>query len=292
MTSSRHNRVELDLYDIINGYSTLKNAQGREFFFKHISNFGALKADRIYEDALSSAIRKGIAPADKILEEAILYGAWSIEDDELIKAKEWELSNLERMHKKTTNALQKQHIATNIENKQKEIEEKAKKKRELCALSAENLAEKKRLEYLVTSNCFVNKKCSKKYVLQTDDSQVLQEFLLRFNNKNHLIKCAYCPSFFELFMIYRKIPHYIFSRQQTAFEMTCYQKNLIVYAGILLNKLEYGGENLTDQIRENPIALFNFDPEAKKQTTTTDGIEDLREAQKRKGKITPEDLLS
>lgn len=285
------NKVESDLYDIINGFSVLEDSQGREFFFKHISTKESLASDREYQTALSTAIRRGIQTEAQLLADAINYGKWTKEDDEFLKATEWEVKSLDKVRKKTTDPIQKAQILARAQEKEKSIQDRKKIKDDLCALSAEQLAERRRLEYLISCNCFEDKGFAEKHNLKDGDVAVLRECIARLNDRNHTIKIAYSHSFFDLYMIYKDQPHLIFGKNLPAMDMTIHQKNLIVFAGILLSKLENCSDKLTDEIKNNPIALYEFDPSDKKGEST-DGIQDLKDKQKLQGEIKPEDWIS
>jgi hypothetical protein len=75
-------------------------------------------------------------------------------------------------------------------------------------------------------------------------------------------------------------------------DMTVFQKNLLVYANALLNKLK--NTNIPEAIIEDPIKVLNYkEQENDNGKKTSIGTEDLKEKMaKNGGKLNPEDLIT
>jgi hypothetical protein len=59
----------------------------------------------------------------------------------------------------------------------------------------------------------------------------------------------------------------------------------------LLNKLK--NVEMPDEIRNDPVKIFDYNPDNKnKETKTSHGIDDIKQTLKNKGKLTAEDLIN
>lgn len=281
--------LENDLLDIINGWCELRDSKGNIFVYKHISIKEGLGLNKIYQRRLSSAIKSGVLTRDELLEEAEKAGHWSKEDEEFISSNEWQIDRLKEAKKKVSDASQKKSIDDNIRDKERLIGERKGKRDSLLNHSAETLAEYEKLRAIL-DRCYTDSSFSKK--IPADQSSILA-YLNKINEEKRLVQIAFMEEFFELFILNKKNPFVLFENK--GFNITSYQKNLLVIAGILSNKLEFFGDKMDKKKKSDPYYIYTFE-ESNKNTpdnpnSTVSDHNDLRMKARSGKNLTPEDLL-
>lgn len=277
------------LLDIIRGYSVLGD-YNHEFYFKHFSIIESLQLEEEYRTYLKSAINAGIKPEEALIKEAIKNKKWSIQKEEQMKSLIWSIGKLKDAVKKISDYNQQQSAQSNINEKRLELSKLQKEKSDLCNLSAESFAETKKIKKLIRDSLYKDPSFSKKLeeIDALSHAQLFFDKIADLNDSNIVANAAYNTCFFELFSVNYRQPYVLFDK--TGLNMTTFQKNLLVYANAVLNKIK--NVSIPDQISHDPIKILHYSEEAKSATTSY-GIEDLREKSKANGgKLTPEDFLS
>lgn len=281
--------VESDLFDIINGYSKLYLDNKRDFFFyKHISIIDSIGLSKVYEERFAQAIKSGIKTEEQLLDEAKKSGYWSSEDEEMIKTLSWEEDKLQLSAKKVMDPSQRQSVLDRAREKRTELEEYLTKKNNICAVSAERLADQERIKRILTERSYKDKDLTQKAGKEiVDQSDEFKQFLERMGDKKHLLQIAFCGSFFDIYSIYQKHPHKVFDN--TSFALTIYQKNLLMLGGGLLSKIQNHYDEMDKDKREDPVYIYEYKPkeEDKPQSDHTDLMKKARMGKK----LGPEDLL-
>lgn len=289
---SNINNIEQDLHDIIRGYSEVETSDG-VFYFKHLTTIDVLKLEEVYHKKVLELKKKGLKSRDELLEELVHFGKWTKEDDEFIISSEWNIKELEKAKEKISNFLMKENAQRKIDKEKEELEQRKLKKQELTSFSIENISEQEKVKYLIKNHFFVDKNLTSN-IKKIDRDKIPDLFKVfnRFSEENRLIKIAYSPLFFDVFSLYRKQPHKIFNKG--GLELTMYQKHILSFASVLLSNLQYHGEEMTEEEKNNAIFVYKFKPKDKEEKSgkKTQGLDDLRNKARSGKKLKPEDYLS
>jgi len=284
-------KAESVLFDILRGYSIL-NAGSRELYFKHFTLLDSLSFEEEYNKSLASAKRSGIKDEAAIIAEAIKSKKWSIQKEEEIKSLIWSIEKLSAASKKISDRWQRKSAEQNVKDKQEELSKIQDARREICSFSAESFAETKKIKRIIASSLYEDEKLEKKL----DESEIFlysKQFFDKISdlNESKVIACAaYNTSFFEVFSLNYRTPHVLL--KNVGMEMTVFQKNLLVYANALLNKLR--NVNVPENILEDAISVLNYkEVEKSSGKNTSVGLDDLKEkSAKNGGQLNPEDFIT
>ena len=284
-------RADLVLLEILRGYSVLK-VSNKEIFFKHFSLIESLHFEETYKNALDSAKKAGIKDEAQLIEDAIKFKKWSIQKEEQIKSLIWTIDKLSIAAKKISDRNQKKAAESSVESKKEELSKIQKDRGELCSLSAESFAQTKKIKDIISQCLYKDKDFTEK--VEQEDCYIFAntffEKMSDLNNYKMILTVAYNTSFFEIFCLNYRTPYILL--KNTGMEITTFQKNLLVYANALLNKLK--NTTIPETIIEDPVKVLEYkEVENDKGNKTTVGTDDLKEKMaKNGGKLNPEDLLT
>lgn len=247
--------------------------------------------EEFYESCLKKAIKNGIKSEKELVEFAIKKKFWSKEKEEEVKSLEWSIDKLIKAKNKTSDPNQKKSIEDSILEKQSKIKEISEKRKAITNVSAENFAENQKIKFLLKKTCFYDK--SFLDPVSEDDLFLYlipcMNALGDFNDRVFLLNVAYNTSFFEMFCLHYRQPHVIFGK--SSFDLTLFQKNLLIYSNSLLNKLK--NYSIPENILKDPVKVLEYEESKDKQKNKTEGIEDLNQKFKKSGGVLkPEDFLS
>jgi len=277
------------LLDISRGYSILKTKKG-VFYFKHPTNFEGLKEEEYYDIAYQRAIKRGIYSENQLLEKYIKGGQWSLEKEEKIKSLKWMIDKSTKASLQITDDFQRKAFTQNIESQRRELQELQVSRKKLIGQSAETWAAQQRMFKTIQDHIFKDLEFKEKINIEDDPALIfaMQEKMVELSSKNNLLATAYEPAFFDVFSLEFRQPINIFGVD--FFSITIFQKHLLSYASVLLNKLR--NLEIPDDIKSDPVKVFDFNPDAKnKESKVSHGVDDLKNTLKNKGKITAEDLI-
>lgn len=284
-------KIDRLLLDIIRGYSKIV-LQDRTIFLRHYSSMDLLQIGEFYRDALNSAIKSGIKNEKSIIDEACRRGIWSVRQEEQIKALEWEIDKMEIAANKISDRFQKSSFQKSIDAKTEDLRAVQDKRKNLCKYSAESLAEGRKLKKLLGICLFYDEALTSPLDVEGEQIAVYRFFsaISEFNDNNNIAKIAYSNAFFDNFTLYYRTPNIIFSRH--GFDQTLFQKNILVTASALLNKIK--NVSMPDDVMKDPIKILKYKSEdhgsGKKTTVGTDDLKEKMAANG--GKLKPEDLLT
>lgn len=283
--------IPVILLDILRGYSPLTK-KGKTLFFKHFTYLENLALDEYEREQLEYAKIKGIKTEQQLIEEAISKKYWDLKSEEKISSLKWVISKTEASIEKVSDNNQKRVFQASISKQKKELGDLQNGRDKLIEYSAESFALGKRNVKLIQEAFFYDKNLTKN-VEEKDYSDylpLLQSRLSSLSKEDNLIKASYQASFFDLYSLSSKDPLKLIQRD--VFDITILQKNLLVYASILLNKLK--NLSVPDEVRKDPMRLIKFKKEDNSEgKNQTEGVEDIRKKMaKRGGNLKAEDLLS
>jgi hypothetical protein len=263
------------------------------FIFKHFSLLDSLVFEEEYHLSLASAKKSGIKDEKQIIDDAVKSKKWSIQKEEQIKSLIWTINKLSAATKKISDPYQKRSAENSVKERQEELHKLEKNRSEICSFSAESFAQNKKIKKIISSCLYEDLEFKDK--IDSDSityyyNSIFFDKISELNNQNIILTAAYNTSFFEVFCLNYRTPHIIL--KNSGMDMTVFQKNLLVYANALLNKLK--NTNIPEAIIEDPIKVLNYkEQENDNGKKTSIGTEDLKEKMaKNGGKLNPEDLIT
>jgi hypothetical protein len=285
-------KAEIALLDILRGYSIL-NTGKESLYFKHFSLIDSLIFEEEYYLSLASAKKSGIKDEQQIIDDAIKSKKWSIQKEEQIKSLIWTIDKLSIAAKKISDPYQKRSAENSVNLKQQELSDIQKDRSEICSFSAESFAQNKKIKKIISHCLYEDLDFTKKIEDHPNTyyyNTLFFEKISQLNDQRIVLTAAYNTSFFEVFCLNYRTPHILL--KNVGMEMTIFQKNLLVYANSLLNKLK--NTNIPEAIMEDPVKVLNYkEPEKDNGKKTSVGTDDLKEKMaKNGGKLNPEDLIS
>ena len=265
-------------------------AEGRDFYFKHFTMQDMLILDESYDFSLKNAAKRGIKTEKELIEVAIKRGFWSKALEEETKSLEWSIEKIDQAKNKSSDPNQKKSIGNSINEKKDKLKDIAQKRQKITGISAESFAENQKIKLLLKLTCFKDKGFTEPISEQESLLYLVPclNKLGEFNDRIFLLNIAYNTSFFELFCLHYRQPHVIFNK--SGFDLSSFQKNLLVYSNSLLNKLK--NVSIPENILRDPVKILEYE-EKRGSDKKTEGIEDLKQKFKNSGgALKPEDFLS
>ncbi len=284
-------KAESALLDILRGYSVLDGGD-KEIYFRHFSLTDSLRFEEYYANTLLSAKKSGIKDESEIISVAIKNKKWSIENEEKIKSLIWEIDKMAKACQKINDYFQRKSAENSMEQKRKELEEIKERRREICSYSAESFAETKKIKRIMAQSLY----CDLAFEENLGESNIFNysrhffNKVAELNDSDIIANAAYGTSFFEIFSLNYRTPHVLFKKK--GMDLSVFQKNLLVYANAILNKLK--NVNVPDAVLDDPIKILNYkEPENGSGKDASVGLKDLKEkSSQNNGELKPEDFLS
>jgi hypothetical protein len=280
------------LAEIIQGYSVLRE-QGVEYYFKHPLILDFLKQSLHKEGFEKQADIIGLKSEEDLLQVAYESGSWTKENDETIKSLEFSVKSKNRFLPKVEDIHIKKNLLNQIEEDENELKILNFKKRSFVLASKEAYVSKKMTSIFYSDILFYDKEF-KEPITEEDLNKCFIKYFEKFsflNNRDILLRAAFSSDFFDLFIIFEDISN-IFNK--TGLDLTIFQKNLLVYGNILISKLK-NSYKMPNDIKDNPIKIFEWSEGEKKSKSLDDEDFNIREKVKRAGgleNIKPEDKIT
>ncbi len=286
---NRETSIQQILLEIIRGYSILE-IDREQFYLKHPSNYESLLEEEVYLNRLQAATKLGIATEQNLLDKYIKLGKWSTKKEEKIKGLRWSIDKSTLAAQKITDNMQKSVFMQSIESQRKELQELEKERDHLILPSAENWARQQQISAMMKNLVFEDDRFLRPVI--TDENYLKFSAIARikmndFTNTANLLRAAFEPAFFDIYCLQYRDPFGIFNKD--FFNITIFQKNLLTFASILLNKLR--NVEMPAEVKRDPIKIFEFSSSTEKESKVTHGVDDLKEAMKKNGKVTAKDLI-
>ena len=280
------------LAEIIQGYSVLRE-QGIECYFKHPLILDFLKQSLHKEGFEKQADIIGLKSEEELLQVAYESGSWTKENDETIKSLEFSVKSKNRFLPKVEDVHIKKNLLKQIEEDEIELKSLNFKKRSFVLASKEAYVSKKMTSIFYSDILFYDKEF-KEPITEEDLNKCFAKYFEKFSflsNRDILLRAAFSSDFFDLFIIFEDVSN-IFNK--TGLDLTIFQKNLLVYGNILISKLK-NSYKMPNDIKDNPIKIFEWSEDGKKSKSLDDEDFNIREKVKRAGgleNIKPEDKIT
>lgn len=280
------------LAEIIQGYSCLRD-NGVEYYFKHPLIFDFLKQSLHREGFENQADVIGLKSEEELLQIAYESGAWNKENDDTIKSLEFSIKSKNKFLPKVEDNHIKRNLLNQIETDELELRRLNLKKRSFILASKEAFVSKKMTSIFYSDILFYDKEF-KEPITEEDLNKCFAKYYEKFSllsNRDILLRAAFNSDFFDFFIIFEDLSK-IFNK--TGLELTIFQKNLLVYGNILITKLK-NSYKMPNEIKDNPIKIFEWTEGDKNSKSLDDNDFNIREKVKKAGgleNMKPEDKIT
>ena len=278
------------LLDILRGYSKITHKY-KNYYFKHFGVYESLKLEEFELDCITEAKKQGIKGEDELLELAIKRGGWSKAEESSMKDLKWMIDKSRKAATKIADNHARKAFEDSIQKQVDELNALEAKKNQFTNHSAENLGKRKRTNREICLSLFYDKEMTEN-VSEDDLFFLLPEVnskIEKFTSIENLLRVAFDSYFFDVYSLNYRDPNKILDTN--IYKITIWQKSLLSYASILLNKLK--NMDMPDDVRQDALKIYNF---KEKENTSqddkvTEGVSDLRAKMAQKGgKLTAEDF--
>ena len=283
-------QLSLLLLDILRGYSKITHKY-KNYYFKHFKIYDGLKLEEFELDCVHQAKKQGIKSEEQLLEQAIKRGNWSKQEEASMKDLKWMIDKSRKAASKIIDDNTKKAFEGSIQKQVDELTELQTKKNQFILHSAENLAKRKRINKEISLSLFYDEEMSE-IISEEDLILLIPEVNLlidNLSNSEKIIQVSYDPSFFDFYCLNYRQPSKIIDKN--IYDITLWQKNLLSYASVLLNKLQ--NLDIPDDIKDDALKLYNFSQKenSSREDKVTEGVSDLRAKMSQNGgKLTAEDF--
>ena len=283
-------QLSLLLLDILRGYSKITHKY-KNYYFKHFKIYDGLKLEEFELDCVHQAKKQGIKSEEQLLEQAIKRGNWSKQEEASMKDLKWMIDKSRKAASKIIDDNTKKAFEGSIQKQVDELTELQTKKNQFILHSAENLAKRKRINKEISLSLFYDEEMSE-IISEEDLILLIPEVNLlidNLSNSEKIIQVSYDPSFFDFYCLNYRQPSKIIDKN--IYDITLWQKNLLSYASVLLNKLQ--NLDIPDDIKDDALKLYNFSQKenSSREDKVTEGVSDLRAKMAQNGgKLTAEDF--
>ena len=278
------------LLDILRGYSKITHKY-KNYYFKHFGLYDSLKLEEFELDCVIEAKKQGIKGKDELIELAIKRGGWSKQEEASMKDLNWMINKSRKAASKISDNNTLKAFEDSIQKQVDELNALRAKKNQFISHSAENLGKSKRANREIFLSLFYDKEMTEN--VSEDDLYFL---ISEVNSKiegltsvENLLKVAFDSYFFDIYTLNYRDPNKILDTN--IYKITIWQKSLLSYASILLNKLK--NMDIPDDIREDALKIYNFQPKenTSQDNKVTEGVSDLRAKMAQNGgKLTADDF--
>ncbi len=279
-----------DLLDILRGYSIL-SCSGKDYFFKHFLFIEILELEEQQRLDIKDSIKNGIQKESKLIEKAIETGGWSKQEEDKISSLKWTIKKSTTAMSKIQDPKQREVFNAQIEGEREQLSKLQKKRNGIVSYSAESLAEVKKIQRMVSSCIFYDKKF-KKRLGDDEPTGITATLFNRFaelNQRERILGASYHGGFFDTFAAQHRNPLQLFGSKFT--DLTVFQKNLLALTNTLFNKIK--NVSIPDEISDDPIKILEYEEKEEKESKVSHGVGDLkRKVAARGGELKAEDFLS
>tara|TARA_R100000734_G_scaffold18740_1_gene16342 strand:- start:614 stop:1483 length:870 start_codon:yes stop_codon:yes gene_type:complete len=287
---NQKNRYNIDLLDIVRGYSVLNCSYG-QFYFKHHPLMRVLELDHLEQIDIENSKKRGIKSEQQLIDHAIKIGSWSLKKEESLKSLVWTLKKSQVALGKIEDVKQRAMFNDSIKSQERDIKDLKTQRQSITSYSAEHLAQVKKIKRLGSSALFCDLDFKKappedyNVVLTTS----LFERYAELNNRDTIIRASYFGGFFDLFLTQEGSSMDLIGAN--FLNITTFQKLLLTTSNSLLKKMQ--NTQIPDELYDDPVKILNYEEKEKKDSKVSHGVDDLKAKSKaRGGKLKAEDFLS
>tara|TARA_Y100000593_G_scaffold749_1_gene1405 strand:+ start:8998 stop:10014 length:1017 start_codon:yes stop_codon:yes gene_type:complete len=272
MAKLSQTELKILYFDVLNGYTEIKNTPLGTVYSKHLNVFDSISTDKDQQKALQKAKKMGL-PTE---EEQLIYldkeGLWGDEKEREIYELEGMLNNLADTKSNLFLKSQIRGIEAQIEETEKQIGKLKTEKAEMVGLTAEAYASKKANELYMLSVLYKDKEFKElalpeeKYDELNDNDMSL--LLATYNigmknlNINDIKRIALCGFFVNFFYLCEDNPYIFFG--VPVVKLTYYQSELFSYGRYFKHLASESKNKPPREIMDDPDRLAEFYEMSKK----------------------------
>lgn len=286
----KESEISLILLDILRGFSKI-NFKDNEIYLKHFIVYEDLHLAEVEIESFASAVKMGVKKEEDLIKNAIDKKFWSKEEEDTIKNLKWVIDKSTDALSKVSDWNLKKNLESSIQSDKDKLISLEDKKQSIISHSAESFAFRKRNTKTLLDNVFVDE--AMKVPIDEDElfdlMPLINDKVEQFVNVENIVRACFNPYFFDLYTLNESNPLNIFNKD--IYNITIWQKNLLFYASIILNKLK--NVDMPDSVREDPVKIYKYQGQAEKKAgeNVVHGVEDLKEKMAQKnGKLSVEDF--
>jgi hypothetical protein len=287
---SKESETSLILLDILRGASRI-TYRDKVLYLRHFLVYDELLLSEYEHQSFISAIKMGVKKEEDLLKNAIDKKFWSKEEEDTISNLEWVIDKSNQSLAKVSDWNLRKTLENSIKSDRDKLNSLQLKKRSIISHSAESFSLRKRNTKTLLDNLFVDEEM--KTPINEDDlfdfMPAINDKVSQLTNEENMLKAAFSTSFFDLYCLNNTNPTTILNKD--IYNITLWQKNLIFYASILLNKMK--NMDLPDSVKNDPVKIYKYQGQVEQKTgdNVVHGVEDLKQKMKQKGgKLSAEDF--
>jgi hypothetical protein len=258
-----YNSHILEFIQILDG-KTAFDLNGQRLFFKHSSIRDQESIIFLYKKYEETALKKGIETTEEVYKRLTENGDWNEKDDLKISELKTYVTNLKKSKDKFFLPSQKENHQKLIDEEESQLNFLLNKKNELIGLTVEDYANRMANEEFLRTLIYSDEelKCLKfnneDFGLLTSSELNLitkkyYEMSLSFSDPN--IQKIVLQDFFNMYLSLCEKPYEFFGKFIQ--HLSIYQMKLLLYGKIFNNIFQYH-DDIPEQIRKDPEAIFNF----------------------------------
>ena len=248
------------IIDICRGYSESTYWDNTTIFIKHFDLEDHYYIDKVRNEKLEEAVKKGLVKEKEKFEEIKKLGIWTKKDQDELDEGRVMVENLTRTRSKLF--ISSQIKETDDQIKEWESKWKAKKiyKANLLGLTAEFFADKTSSNFAIIRGLFKDRELNRPFIGFLDDPDAdefnkAEELFfkgLEHINSTSIKKAALSTQFQNLYSISQNPVEFL---GRNIYKFTSYQTSLLSYGSFFRTVLGELGDMVTDELKEDPEKL-------------------------------------
>lgn len=269
--------------EVFDGYSEV-DFMGRQMFIKHFSVRDQRHIQRVYEKYKNTAINRGVETEAQILKRLKDDGIWLEEDDLKIEMLLSEIKNLKNTQKNLFIPSQREAMQKDIREKNIEIFQLEKNRREIVGQTAEGYASSRSSQEMLKYFIFdgpdlKNKILTDEEFDELDDNDFLKlnsihsDVMSKMSEEN--LQHAVLRPFFGMYLSQCENIGTFYGKP--VIDLSAYQMKLALFAKMFFNIFQHV-DDIPDNIRDDPEKLLMFSESQRNKGSSKKFIKDDADA--------------
>jgi hypothetical protein len=272
MTSKQESLTNSKLFllfnEIIKGYSKRK-FRDSPVFIKHLGVSEKAFFDSRFQEFYDFALKSGIPSEDEALKRSIEDQFWSDkEEQEMLDSKKY-IDRLILTKKNLIRKLEIDAIGKQIDEERQKLAKKISQRKDVIGKTAEEYASNRSNDYIIYESLFKDEKLENKLFEESEFEEMtyedLVEYILFFNEymdefKEYNLQKIALLDFFQPYYLVLDQPMQLWGKPMVY--LSDFQVRTTIYGKIFKNMFETT-ENIPDDIRSDPDALFEYTDKSK-----------------------------
>lgn len=248
--------------EIVNGYSKV-NYSNKSIYIKHLDSISIAEVESIYFESFKNARKEGIPTEEERIISIEQEGYWKKIDEDKLKSEELYLDGLKKSLSKQVLLSQRRIIQNSVEAQIDKINKIKREKEQLIGITAEGIAERKRMKRVILISVFKDESFKERYFNEEEyDEDELDSmmsffniFSARFSEKN--LKILSIANDFLMFFLLSKDSAYEFYGKPIA-KLTIYQSQLFHHAKHYVEILKKFQNVIPIEVKNDPEKIIEW----------------------------------